>query len=81
MATVSARATTAVAMDSRNVIRKLPSDGTTVVPTVTVPTLSTALTTAADMDIPIDRIKVLMPFAAAVSAGGTIFMIKAGMAL
>ncbi|MEV6208470.1 hypothetical protein [Kitasatospora sp. NPDC051914] len=41
---------------------------------------STTPTTAAEVEVPIERIRLLSPFAAAVSEAGTADMISAGIA-
>src|SRR5690606_1303026 len=80
MSAVSAMATQAAATEIRKVVWKASRDGRTWLPRVMVILASTALITAAEVDVPTERISAFNPFAAAVSVTGTAPMISAGIA-
>ena len=63
-----------------NAMRKPVIDGTATPPKVLVSCASTTPITALADDVPSERIRVLSPLAAPVSAGGTLPMMSAGIA-
>ncbi len=80
MARITSVATSAAQAPKTRTVRKPFCEGSATPPKEVVMLASSTPTTALDVEVPMERMRVFRPFAAAVSVGGTAAMMRAGIA-